>query len=159
MQVLPLVGADGWAPSSFTELAQHYLRMKRSYGGKIVPGAMDSAAAKHLVGSYGGLAPRVALIAQVCSTFLFFILLPSVNLLISSKCQFVNSVIGYMVPIWSQMTHLSGCCSWLLKVKNMNLGAVWFTGHLSIWRKICSSSDLEQFSVHSEMTCWQLSWS
>jgi hypothetical protein len=63
---LPLVGANGWDPSSFTVLAQNYVRMKRSYGGKIVPGAMDTAAAKHLVQTYGGLAPQVALIAQVC---------------------------------------------------------------------------------------------
>ncbi len=63
---MPLVGANGWDPSSFTVLAQNYVRMKRSYGGKIVPGAMDTAAAKHLVQTYGGLAPRVALIAQVC---------------------------------------------------------------------------------------------
>lgn len=62
---LPLVGAEGWDPASFTVLAQQFVRMKRSYGGKIVPGAMDTAAAKHLVHSYGGLAPRVALIGQV----------------------------------------------------------------------------------------------
>jgi glycerol-3-phosphate dehydrogenase len=62
---LPLVGANGWDPSSFTVLAQNYVRMKRSYGGKIVPGAMDTAAAKHLVQTYGGLAPQVALIAQL----------------------------------------------------------------------------------------------
>lgn len=61
---LPLMGAYGWEPAAFTVLSQTYLRMKRSYGGKIVPGAMDSAAAKHLVDSYGGLAPRVAEIAQ-----------------------------------------------------------------------------------------------
>lgn len=61
---LPLMGAYGWDPAAFTVLSQTYLRMKRSYGGKIVPGAMDSAAAKHLVDSYGGLAPRVAQIAQ-----------------------------------------------------------------------------------------------
>ncbi len=63
---MPLVGANGWDPSSFTVLAQNYVRMKRSYGGKIVPGAMDTAAAKHLVQTYGGLARQVALIAQVC---------------------------------------------------------------------------------------------
>lgn len=63
-QGLPLMGAYGWDPAFFTVLSQSYLRMKRSYGGKIVPGAMDSAAAKHLVDSYGGLAPRVAEIAQ-----------------------------------------------------------------------------------------------
>ncbi|CAM6015912.1 unnamed protein product [Sphagnum balticum] len=38
---------------------------RRAYGGKIVPGPMDTAAAKHLVRTYGGLAPRVALIAQM----------------------------------------------------------------------------------------------
>ncbi len=66
LQALPLIGANGWNPSSFTSLAQNYVRMKRAYGGKIVPGPMDTAAAKHLVQTYGGLAPRVALIAQVC---------------------------------------------------------------------------------------------
>ncbi|CAM6061493.1 unnamed protein product [Sphagnum tenellum] len=62
---LPLIGANGWNPSSFTSLAQNYVHMKRAYGGKIVPGPMDTAAAKHLVQTYGGLAPHVALIAQM----------------------------------------------------------------------------------------------
>ncbi|KAJ8551676.1 hypothetical protein K7X08_021691 [Anisodus acutangulus] len=61
---LQLIGADGWEPASFTVLAQQYVRMKRSHGGKIVPGAMDTAAAKHLSHAYGVLAERVATIAQ-----------------------------------------------------------------------------------------------
>lgn len=62
---LPLVGGDGWDPASFTALAQQYVRMKKSYGGKVVPGVMDTAAAKHLSHAYGTLAERVAAIAQV----------------------------------------------------------------------------------------------
>lgn len=62
---LQLVGADGWEPASFTILAQQYVRMKRSYGGKVVPGVMDTAAAKHLSHAYGIFAERVAAIAQV----------------------------------------------------------------------------------------------
>ncbi|XP_049379989.1 glycerol-3-phosphate dehydrogenase SDP6, mitochondrial isoform X2 [Solanum stenotomum] len=61
---LQLVGADGWDPASFTVLAQQYVRMKRSHAGKVVPGAMDTAAAKHLSHAYGALAERVASIAQ-----------------------------------------------------------------------------------------------
>ncbi|GER51257.1 glycerol-3-phosphate dehydrogenase family protein [Striga asiatica] len=61
---LQLVGADGWDPSSFTVLAQQYVRMKKSYGGKVVPGVMDTAAAKHLSHAYGTFAERVAAIAQ-----------------------------------------------------------------------------------------------
>ncbi|XP_024927585.3 glycerol-3-phosphate dehydrogenase SDP6, mitochondrial [Ziziphus jujuba] len=61
---LPLVGGDGWDPASFTALAQQYVRMKKSYGGKVVPGVMDTAAAKHLSHAYGTLAERVAAIAQ-----------------------------------------------------------------------------------------------
>ncbi|XP_060184281.1 glycerol-3-phosphate dehydrogenase SDP6, mitochondrial isoform X2 [Lycium barbarum] len=61
---LQLIGADGWDPASFTVLAQQYVRMKRSHAGKIVPGAMDTAAAKHLSHAYGALAERVATIAQ-----------------------------------------------------------------------------------------------
>ncbi|XP_010558142.1 PREDICTED: glycerol-3-phosphate dehydrogenase SDP6, mitochondrial-like [Tarenaya hassleriana] len=63
-QRLQLVGAYGWEPSSFTVLAQQYVRMKRTYGGKVVPGAMDTAAAKHLSHAYGTMAERVAAIAQ-----------------------------------------------------------------------------------------------
>ncbi|KAJ1403121.1 hypothetical protein SESBI_27528 [Sesbania bispinosa] len=60
---LRIVGGEGWEPSSFTVLAQQYKRMK-STGGKVVPGVMDSAAAKHLSRAYGTLAERVAAIAQ-----------------------------------------------------------------------------------------------
>ncbi|KAE8714749.1 Glycerol-3-phosphate dehydrogenase [Hibiscus syriacus] len=60
---LRLIGGDGWEPSLFTVLAQQYVRMKKSHG-KIVPGVMDAAAAKHLSHAYGTLAERVASIAQ-----------------------------------------------------------------------------------------------
>ncbi|TXG49475.1 hypothetical protein EZV62_025350 [Acer yangbiense] len=63
-QNLRLIGGDGWEPSSFTVLAQQYVRMKRTYGGKVVPGVMDTTAAKHLSHAYGKLAERVAVIAQ-----------------------------------------------------------------------------------------------
>lgn len=62
---LRLVGGDGWEPAHFTALAQQYVRMKRTYGGKVVPGAMDTAAAKHLSRAYGTRAEKVAAIAQV----------------------------------------------------------------------------------------------
>lgn len=65
---LQLIGADGWDPASFTVLAQQYVRMKRSYGGKVVPGVMDTATAKHLSHAYGTFAERVAVIAQVSSS-------------------------------------------------------------------------------------------
>ncbi|KAJ9553584.1 hypothetical protein OSB04_017629 [Centaurea solstitialis] len=61
---LRLVGGDGWEPSFFTVLAQEYVRMKVGHNGKIVPGIMDTAAAKHLSHSYGTMAERVAAIAQ-----------------------------------------------------------------------------------------------
>lgn len=63
---LCIVGGEGWEPSSFTVLAQQYKRMKTSHSGKVVPGVMDSAAAKHLSHAYGTMAERVAAIAQVC---------------------------------------------------------------------------------------------
>ncbi|KAL5800320.1 hypothetical protein ACOSQ4_033204 [Xanthoceras sorbifolium] len=63
-QNVRLIGGDGWEPSSFTVLAQQYVRMKRTYGGKVVPGIMDTAVAKHLSHAYGTLAERVAAIAQ-----------------------------------------------------------------------------------------------
>ncbi|GAV77192.1 DAO domain-containing protein [Cephalotus follicularis] len=63
-QSLRLVGGDGWEPSFFTILAQQYVRMKKTHDGKIVPGVMDTAAAKHLSHAYGTLAERVATIAQ-----------------------------------------------------------------------------------------------
>ncbi|KAL1295160.1 glycerol-3-phosphate dehydrogenase SDP6, mitochondrial [Arachis ipaensis] len=59
-----IVGGEGWEPSSFTVLAQQYKRMKSTHGGKVVPGLMDSAAAKHLSHAYGSVAERVAAIAQ-----------------------------------------------------------------------------------------------
>ncbi|XP_022744474.1 glycerol-3-phosphate dehydrogenase SDP6, mitochondrial-like isoform X2 [Durio zibethinus] len=62
---LQLIGGDGWEPSFFTVLAQQYVRMKKSYGGKVVPGVMDTATAKHLSHAYGTLAERVAIIAQI----------------------------------------------------------------------------------------------
>ncbi|XP_077225861.1 FAD-dependent oxidoreductase family protein [Tasmannia lanceolata] len=61
---LRIVGGDGWDPASFTVLAQQYIRMKKTHAGKVVPGVMDSAVAKHLSRSYGTLAERVATIAQ-----------------------------------------------------------------------------------------------
>lgn len=61
---LCIVGGEGWEPSSFTVLAQQYKRMKSTYSGKVVPGVMDSAAARHLSHAYGTLAERVAAIAQ-----------------------------------------------------------------------------------------------
>jgi glycerol-3-phosphate dehydrogenase len=64
---LHIVGGYGWDPASFTVLAQNYKRMKKTYGGKVIPGAMDSAVSKHLSHAYGTLAEQVATIAQVCS--------------------------------------------------------------------------------------------
>ncbi|MCL7040532.1 hypothetical protein MKW94_029965, partial [Papaver nudicaule] len=63
-QNLQIVGGDGFDPASFTVLAQQYVRMKKTYGGKVVPGVMDSSVAKHLAHAYGTLAERVATIAQ-----------------------------------------------------------------------------------------------
>lgn len=64
-QDLRILGGDGWDPSSFTVLAQQYVRMKKTFSGKIVPGVMDTAVAKHLSRAYGTMAERVAAIAQV----------------------------------------------------------------------------------------------
>ncbi|CAL9069202.1 glycerol-3-phosphate dehydrogenase SDP6, mitochondrial-like [Musa acuminata AAA Group] len=61
---LHLVGGYGWDPASFTFLAQHYVRMKRTHSGKVIPGVMDSAISKHLSHAYGTLAEQVAAIAQ-----------------------------------------------------------------------------------------------
>ncbi|CAL5363445.1 unnamed protein product [Camellia sinensis] len=55
---------SGYDPASFTVLAQQYVCMKQSYSGKVVPGVMDTATAKHLSHAYGTLAERVAGIAQ-----------------------------------------------------------------------------------------------
>lgn len=62
---LRIVGGEGWDPASFTVLTQQYLRMKLTHGGKVVPGVMDTASAKHLSHAYGTLGERVAAIAQV----------------------------------------------------------------------------------------------
>lgn len=62
---LRLIGGDGWDPAHFAVLAQRYVRTKKSYWGKVVPEAMDTATAKHLSHAYGTLADRVAAIAQV----------------------------------------------------------------------------------------------
>ena len=76
---LCIVGGEGWEPSSFTVLAQQYKRMKSTYSGKVVPGVMDSAAARHLSHAYGTLAERVAAIAQVCFYCFIFLLLFSLS--------------------------------------------------------------------------------
>lgn len=62
---LRLMGGDGWEPSYFTVLAQQYVRMKKAFSGKVVPGVMDTTVAKHLSHAYGTMAERVAAIAQV----------------------------------------------------------------------------------------------
>ncbi|GMQ07539.1 hypothetical protein CsSME_00051690 [Camellia sinensis var. sinensis] len=62
---LRLIGGDGYDPASFTVLAQQYVRMKKSYNSKVVPGVMDTATAKHLSHAYGTLAEWVAAIAQL----------------------------------------------------------------------------------------------
>ncbi|KAF5961152.1 hypothetical protein HYC85_002361 [Camellia sinensis] len=49
---LRLIGGDGYDPASFTMLAQQYVRMKKSYNSKVVPGVMDTATAKHLSHAY-----------------------------------------------------------------------------------------------------------
>ncbi|TKY53466.1 Glycerol-3-phosphate dehydrogenase SDP6 [Spatholobus suberectus] len=59
-----IVGGEGWDPASFTILSQQYMRMKVTYRGKVVPGVMDTATAKHLSHAYGTLAEQVAAIAQ-----------------------------------------------------------------------------------------------
>ncbi|KAG0484405.1 hypothetical protein HPP92_008282 [Vanilla planifolia] len=61
---LCIVGGRGWEPASFTELAQHYTRMKKTHSGKIIPGVMDSSVSKHLSHAYGTSAAKVATIAQ-----------------------------------------------------------------------------------------------
>ncbi|CAL0321287.1 unnamed protein product [Lupinus luteus] len=61
---LRISGGEGWDPSFFIVIAQHYKRMKSTHGGKVIPGEMDSAAAMHLSHAYGTLAEHVAAIAQ-----------------------------------------------------------------------------------------------
>ncbi|XP_074302383.1 glycerol-3-phosphate dehydrogenase SDP6, mitochondrial-like isoform X2 [Silene latifolia] len=61
---LILSGGYGWHPAYFTIIAQQYVRMKKTYGGEVVPGIMDTSVAKHLSQAYGTLCERVASIAQ-----------------------------------------------------------------------------------------------
>ncbi|KAF9589499.1 hypothetical protein IFM89_025046 [Coptis chinensis] len=61
---LPLIGAYGWEPLYFVQLARSYVPMKKTKGGKIVPEAMDTTTAKHLSSAYGSMAKNVATIAQ-----------------------------------------------------------------------------------------------
>ncbi|KAL8130608.1 hypothetical protein V2J09_019763 [Rumex salicifolius] len=61
---IKVVGANDWDPASFTVIAQQYTRMKKTHGGRVIPGAMDTTAAKHLSHAYGTLSERVAAIAQ-----------------------------------------------------------------------------------------------
>ncbi|CAI8602037.1 unnamed protein product [Vicia faba] len=61
---LRILGGEGWDPASFTVLTQQYVRMKLTHEGKVVPGVMDTASAKHLSHAYGTLGERVAAIAQ-----------------------------------------------------------------------------------------------
>lgn len=62
---LKIVGSHDWDPASFTVIAQQYTRMKKTHRGAVIPGVMDTAAAKHLSHAYGTLSERVASIAQV----------------------------------------------------------------------------------------------
>lgn len=62
---LAIVGAEGWKPSAFVELAQSVVRRKQTREGKVVPGALDTSIAKHLSCAYGSMATQVASIAQV----------------------------------------------------------------------------------------------
>lgn len=61
---LILTGGYGWDPANFTVIAQQYVRMKKTSDGRVVPGVMDTAVAKHLSQAYGTLAERVASICQ-----------------------------------------------------------------------------------------------
>jgi glycerol-3-phosphate dehydrogenase len=56
-RALPLVGAAGWSPALFTEVAQSYTVPHR-------PGAIDTRVAKHLAASYGGRAHAVTRVAE-----------------------------------------------------------------------------------------------
>lgn len=63
-EYLPLTGADDFTPALSSQLTQQFVRMKNT-NHRLVPGALDSAVAKHLAGAYGGRAELVARIAQV----------------------------------------------------------------------------------------------
>jgi len=56
-KALPLVGAVGWSPALFTEVAQNYTVPHR-------PGAIDTRVAKHLASSYGDRARAVTRLAE-----------------------------------------------------------------------------------------------
>jgi len=56
-RALPLVGAAGYSPSLFTEVAQNYTVPHR-------PGAIDTRVAKHLAASYGDRARAVTRLAE-----------------------------------------------------------------------------------------------
>ncbi|KAF5180943.1 Glycerol-3-phosphate dehydrogenase [Thalictrum thalictroides] len=62
---LPLMGAYGWEPLLFVQLARSYVPKKKTKDGKIMPEAMDTTTAKHLSCAYGSMAKHVAIIAQV----------------------------------------------------------------------------------------------
>lgn len=61
---LPLMGAYGWEPLHFVQLARSYIPKRKTKGGKVVEEAMDTTTAKHLSSAYGGMAKNVAAIAQ-----------------------------------------------------------------------------------------------
>lgn len=54
---LKLVGAAGWSPALFTEVAQNYTVPHR-------PGAIDTRVAKYLAASYGDRAPMITKLAE-----------------------------------------------------------------------------------------------
>jgi len=103
---LRLMGGDGWEPSYFTVLAQQYVRMKRTYGGKVVPAIMDTAAAKHLSHAYGTLAERVAAIAQVGCIF---------QDLMYDACMHCPGLVGY--PCRTLNLHICAAIKYLFLMK------------------------------------------
>ncbi|CAL5439256.1 unnamed protein product [Camellia sinensis] len=52
------------AGTDWRKASRQYSRETKSYSGKVVPGVMNIATAKHLSHAYGTLAERVAAIAQ-----------------------------------------------------------------------------------------------
>lgn len=54
---LPLIGAAGWSPALFTQVAQNYTVPHR-------PGAIDTRVAKYLAAAYGGQAHEVTRLAE-----------------------------------------------------------------------------------------------
>ncbi|KAG9441014.1 hypothetical protein H6P81_016868 [Aristolochia fimbriata] len=61
---LPVVGAYGWDPSFYAELAQSYGHMSRTKDGNMVARTIDTNTAKHLTSAYGSMAKHVVAIAQ-----------------------------------------------------------------------------------------------